>query len=313
MPARLTLYLPQRPARVYDLRDGEDYVVGRDADTPLQADDDRVSRRHALIRSRAGSWSVVDLRSKNGTQVDGADASSPRPLTGTSWVSFGGLLARFEILSPEAAAHTTEEQLRRWQSSVEMQRALTPSIGLAPLLERLLDSVLRLSGTERGFVLLADPAGELAVAALRGASPEALLSAEFAGSVGAVDRALAERRTVVSSDALHDPSLAGRASVAERCIRALVCLPLLALDQVVGALYADSDRPGKAFTELDVEILEGLAGHAALAVTVARLNAELAGMAAGLPAGATSGAPLAPGLPRWRDFQSGREERREGA
>jgi putative methionine-R-sulfoxide reductase with GAF domain len=309
MPARLTLYLPQRPARVYDLRDGEDYVVGRDADTPLQADDDRVSRRHALVRSRGGSWSVVDLRSKNGTQVDGVDAPSARPLTATSWVSFGGLLARFEILSPESAARTTEEQLRRWQSSVEMQRALTPSIGLAPLLERLLDSVLRLSGTERGFVLLADPAGELAVAALRGASPEALLGAEFAGSVGAVDCALAERRTVVSSDALHDPSLAGRASIAERCIRALVCLPLLALDQVVGALYADSDRPGKAFTELDVEILEGLAGHAALAVTVARLNAELAGMAAGLPAGA----PFAAGLPRWRDFQVAREERREGA
>jgi pimeloyl-ACP methyl ester carboxylesterase len=98
MPARLTLYLPQRPARVYDLRDGEDYVVGRDADTPLQADDDRVSRRHALVRSRGGSWSVVDLRSKNGTQVDGVDAPSARPLTGTSWVSFGGLLARFDLI-----------------------------------------------------------------------------------------------------------------------------------------------------------------------------------------------------------------------
>lgn len=309
MPARLTLYLPHRPARVYDLRDGEDYVVGRDADSPLQVDDDRVSRRHALIRSRGGSWSVVDLRSKNGTQVDGVDAPSARPLGGTSWVSFGGLLARFEILSPDAAARTTEEHLRRWQSSVEMQRTLTPSIGLAPLLERLLDSVLRLSGTERAFVLLADPAGELAVAALRGSTPEALLGPEFAGSVGAVDRALAERRTVVSGDALHDPSLARHASIAERSIRALVCLPLLALDRVVGALYADSDQPGKAFTELDVEILEGLAGHAALAVTVARLNAELAGMAAGLPAGASSTG----GLPRWRDLQIGREERREGA
>ncbi len=52
MPARLTFYLPQRPARVHDLRDGEDYVVGRDADCPLQVDDDRVSRRHALLRSR---------------------------------------------------------------------------------------------------------------------------------------------------------------------------------------------------------------------------------------------------------------------
>ena len=308
MPARLTLYLPQRPARVHDLRDGEDYVVGRDADCPLQVDDDRVSRRHALLRSREGSWTVVDLRSKNGTQVDGVDARAATPLLGTSWVSFGGLLARFETLSAEAAARTTEEHLRRWQSSVEMQRELSPSLGLAPLLERLVDSVLRLSGTERGFVLLADRQGELSVAALRGATPEALLGAEFAGSVGAVTRALSERRTVATSDAQLDPRLAGRASIAERSIRALVCLPLLALDQVVGALYADSDRPGKAFTELDVEILEGLAGHAALAITVARLNAELAGMAAGLPA-----EPPSAGLPRWRDFLVAHEERREGA
>lgn len=308
MPARLTFYLPQRPARVHDLRDGEDYVVGRDPDCPLQVDDDRVSRRHALLRGRGGSWTVVDLRSKNGTQVDGVEAPAPRAVEGTSWVSFGGLLARLEVLSPEAAARGAEEKLHRWHASAEMQRALSPSLGLAPLLERLLDSVLRLSETERGFVLLADDAGELSVASVRGATPDAPLGEEFAGSAGAVERALAERRTVTTSDAQHDPRLAGRASVAERSIRALVCVPLLALDRVVGALYADSDRPGKAFTELDVEILEGLAGHAALAVTVARLDAELAGLASGLPA-----APALGAMPRWRDLFHAREERREGA
>jgi putative methionine-R-sulfoxide reductase with GAF domain len=310
MPARLTLYLPQRPARVHDLRDGDDYVVGRDADCPLQVDDDRVSRRHALLRRREDGWSVVDLRSKNGTQVDGVDCRAATALRGTSWVSFGGLLARFEVVSEEALARATAEHLRRWRSSVEMQRQLAPSLGLAPLLDRLLDSVLSLSETERGFVLLADGDGELAVAALRGAPPEALLEAGFAGSVGAVTRSLAERRTVVTSDAWHDPRLASRSSVVERSIRALVCLPLLALDRVLGALYADSGRPGKAFTELDVEILEGLAGHAALAIAVARLDAELAGMAASLP---HSPATPPPNLPRWRDFLMAHEERREGA
>ena len=306
MPARVTLFLPQRPARVYDLRDGEDYVVGREGDAPLQADDDCVSRRHALLRGRGGGWSVVDLRSKNGTQVDGVAVRAETALAPTSWISFGGVLARFEVLSDEAAARASEEHLRRWQSSIEMQRALTPSLGLGPLLERLLDSVLRLSGTERGFVLLADPAGELSVAALRGVSPGRLLAPEFAGSIGAVERTLAERRTVVSCDALHDPRLAGHASVAERGIRALVCIPLLALDQLVGALYADSGRAGSTFTELDVEILEQLAGHAALAITVARLDGELASMAAGLPGAHPPEAPM----PRWRDFLVSREERR---
>ncbi len=44
-------------------------------------------------------------------------------------------------------------------------------------------------------------------------------------------------------------------------------------------MYADSRRPGSAFTELDLEILEALAEQAGLAVAVARLQGELVGLA----------------------------------
>jgi pSer/pThr/pTyr-binding forkhead associated (FHA) protein/putative methionine-R-sulfoxide reductase with GAF domain len=310
MPARLTLYLPDRPARVQTLRELTELVIGRDADCTVQVDDDRVSRRHAVLRPADGGWRLEDLGSKNGTQVDGVEASGAVPLATSAWLSFGGLLARFETLTEAQSARGAEDQLRRWQSSLEVQRQLTPTLGVGPLLERLLDSVLQLSGTERGFVLLADEAGELTLAASRGIAPDSLAAAEFAGSVGAVEHALAERRSVATSDALGDPRLAGRASIAEQRIRALICLPLLALDRVVGALYADSGKEGKLFTELDVEILEGLANHAALAVTVARLDAELAGVVAGLAA-----RPLAPtvaGAPRWRDLVASRSVGPEG-
>jgi len=289
MPARLTLYLPDRPARVHTLREGAECVVGRDADCALRLDDDRVSRHHARLAAGGSGWSLTDLRSKNGTQVDGAPVRGDATvLHDVSWISFGGLLARFEQLSEEQANRQHEEQLRRWQSSVEMQRRLTPSLGLSPLLERLLDSVLELTRTERAFVLLAGPDGAMTLAACRGLPAGVVYDEEFAGSVGAVELALKESRAVATSDALHDPRLAGRRSIAERSIRALVCVPLVAADRVVGALYADSSRSGAELTELDVLILEGLAGHAALAITVARLDAELAGVAAGLGAPAAS-------------------------
>jgi GAF domain-containing protein len=44
-------------------------------------------------------------------------------------------------------------------------------------------------------------------------------------------------------------------------------------------MYADSRKPGAAFTELDLEILEALASQAGLAIAVARLDAELKGLA----------------------------------
>ena len=294
MPARLTLFLADRPARVYTLREGADHVVGRDPDCAVRIDDDRASRRHAILRADEGRWRLADLRSKNGTQLDGTTVRAPaQPLQETSWISFGGVLARFEQLSEEAAARQQDEQLRRWQSSVEMQRSLTPSIGLSPLLERLLDSVLQLSRTDRAFVLLAEPDGGLVLAASRGMPAGTVMAEEFAGSVGAVQLSLQEGRPVATSDAQLDSRLAHRPSVAEHQIRALVSMPLVAAERLVGALYADSSRAGAELTELDVDILCGLAAHAALAITVARLDAELARVAAGLHAGAR---PLA-GVP----------------
>jgi pSer/pThr/pTyr-binding forkhead associated (FHA) protein len=291
VPARLTLFLADRPARVYTLREGADHVIGRDADCAVRIDDDRASRRHSLLRAEDGKWRLADLRSKNGTQLDGSTVrGTGQPLQETSWISFGGVLARFEQLSEEAAARQQDEQLRRWQSSVEMQRRLTPSLGLALLLERLLDSVLQLSRTDRAFVLLAEADGGLVLAASRGMPAGTVLAEEFAGSVGAVQLALQEGRPVATSDAQLDRRLAHRPSIAEHQVRALVCMPLVAADRLIGALYADSSRAGAELTELDVEILSGLAGHAALAITVARLDAELARVAAGLgaPAAATA-------------------------
>jgi hypothetical protein len=299
MPARLTIFVPDRPAKVHTLDERAETLLGRDEACTVRLDDERVSRRHAALRCAGGDWSLADLGSKNGTQLDGRPLQAPARLAETGWISLGGLLARFDRLSPEAAARTAEEQLRRWQSSLELQRRLTPASGLAALLERLLDSVLRLSGTERAFVLLAEPEGELVLAAAAGADGGTPFAGGFAGSAGAVERTLAEGRPVATSDAQGEPLLAARPSIAEARIRALVCLPLLALDRVIGALYADSTLPGKTFTELDVEILEGIAGHAALAITVARLDAELAGMEAELrvPPGGVA-------LPRWRDLVS---------
>lgn len=283
MPARLTLFLADRPARVYTLREGAEHTVGRDAECAVRIDDDRASRQHAVLRAGGTGWRLTDLQSKNGTQLDGAAVRSVgAPLLDTSWISFGGVLARFERLSEEDAAKQQEEQLRRWQSSIEMQRQLTPTLGLAALLDKLLGSVLQLSRTDRAFVLLAEPDGSLVLAASRGMPAGTVLAEEFAGSVGAVQLALAEGRAVATSDAQLDSRLAHRPSVAEHTIRALVCMPLVAADRLVGALYADSSRPGAVLTELDVDILSGLAAHAALGITVARLDAELARVAAGL-------------------------------
>ncbi|HEX4963093.1 MAG TPA: GAF domain-containing protein [Thermoanaerobaculia bacterium] len=272
MPARLTLHFSAAPARELVLPEGCEMVVGRDPECGVAVEDDRVSRRHAALIPGPSGWTLTDLGSKNGTLADGVRVESV-PLAEQSWISFGGLVARFEVASSMEALQ--EERLRRLTTAFEARRALEPGVGLPELLSRVVASTLALANAERGFLLLSRADGDIEVAARSGLSWDDLQAAEFGGSVGAVERVLSGGRAVVSSDARADVLLGSRASVVAGGIRALVCVPVLVQDRRIGVLYADSRKSGAAFTELDLEILESLAAQAGLAIAVARLDGEL--------------------------------------
>jgi len=277
MPARLTLHLPSAPARELILPDGGETVVGRSLECGAVIDDDRVSRRHATLAPGPAGWTVADLGSKNGTLVDGRPVTAGQ-LPARSWLSFGGLIAYFEAVA-ESVAELHEQQRWRRNAALTAQQALDPRAGLSGLLSQVVGSMLALANAERGFLLLAGEDGELEVAARSGLSWDDLRAQEFSGSVGAVERALASGQAVVSADAAADAELGARASIADGGIRALLCIPIREGGQPIGAMYADSRKPGAVFTELDLEILEGLAAQAGLALAVSRLNGELRGLA----------------------------------
>lgn len=277
MPARLTVYFPASPARVYLLPDSRPSVVGRDPGCDVVLDDDRVSRRHAALVCQGTRWSVTDTGSKNGILIDGLPVESGA-LKERSWISFGGLIARFERLR-ESVEKPEEERLRRFSTSLEIRRGLDPGAGLAVLLPRVVVSMLELTNAERGFLLLADAEGDLEVAAHAGSSWEDFGTREFGGSLSAVQRVLATGGPVVSADARADAELGERPSILATGIRALLCVPIHALDRLIGVLYADSRQPGAVFTELDLELLQALAVQAGLAIAVARLDSELKGLA----------------------------------
>lgn len=282
MPARLTFYFSDRPQHVVELdegREGEEVLVGRDPECSVVLDDDQLSRRHARLWRQEEGWVLEDLGSKNGTLAGGHRVGTT-VLTEPTWISFGGRLARFEPLSEQQLAAAARERLQRWRTSAEIQRQLDPDEGLDELLRCLMRGAQRISGTERAFVLLAGPTGELTVAATHGLTLLDLQDKEFTGSVGAVELALGERRTVVMSDAATDPRLGGRPSIVERGIHCLVCLPLHDGERSLGVLYADAPTAATGLDELDVEILEALASHASLAIAVAQLGAETRQLAA---------------------------------
>jgi predicted component of type VI protein secretion system len=76
-------------------------VVGRSAEADLILEDGSVSRKHARLELRAGTWFVVDLGSANGTFVGGQRTGESELRDGQE-VRFGSVSLKAEIVEPES-------------------------------------------------------------------------------------------------------------------------------------------------------------------------------------------------------------------
>src|SRR5258706_9614498 len=117
MLARLTVPLPFQPTRSFLVRGDVETVIGRDPDCNIVLDDERVSRRHARLGFSEGSWRLADLDSKNGTTLQGRPMREA-DLGHDGWISFGGLLARFERSTAERERDDGLRRDARLRSSI---------------------------------------------------------------------------------------------------------------------------------------------------------------------------------------------------
>jgi hypothetical protein len=314
MPALVTICYPDRPFQRLTVHEGEDVLLGRGPSADIRVDDGRISRSHARLAWDGGDWLLEDLTSKNGSTLDGEPVDRPTPLPRICELGLGGVPVRIERLSPEA-----------WRRGSAELEAVSDGCedGLDSLLGDFLDSVLRITGAERGFVLVEprSSAPEMAaVAAISGLDRGDLSSPAFTESAQLVERALDRGQRVMGSVPLGDEPGPLR--------RSALCLPLATMAGSVacGVVYVDcpaaDKRRGESDEEsacvadlqpLDEEILEALAGHAALAIRAASLKAETELLAAAVPTRAVAlplGATAAGDEPvLWREITARRTRR----
>jgi len=270
MQARLIAYPPDLAAMARTLDPGVPLSIGRAADAALRIDHPSVSRMHAELLFDGARWQLRDLGSKNGTFVDGIRVQES-PLLRPCWLRLGDVYCEFAPLEDdEAAAAEAGRQARRASATARTAR-LDHLTRLEDLLDASLRGVVELAQCERGFVLLAQ-ADDFVVRTSLAADPARMSPRSFSGSVGAIRRALHDRRSVVANDIGRDPWLAGRASVIAAGLNALVALPLFDGECALGAIYADRMRPGPAITTLDLELLEAFAETAALWIAARRTS-----------------------------------------
>jgi pSer/pThr/pTyr-binding forkhead associated (FHA) protein len=101
-----------RPDSVYPLLDAE-CTIGRTPDNGLAVPDGSVSSKHARILRTDDGFVIEDLKSRNGTFVNGERvADGPRKLSDGDLIRLGKMIMTFNVARETKAGETTEPEVR---------------------------------------------------------------------------------------------------------------------------------------------------------------------------------------------------------
>ena len=270
--------------------DADRLSIGRSSSSDIRLEDNRVSRCHAAIERRPdGSFVLIDLDSRGGTQLDGRQLTpyEPVPLSDLSrirlvdyelvfhqpviesrkWpdsVQREGEDDRFMILKilksfaariPCRSAASADDWSGAYRQLLEVSRILGGGSDLVEQLERALDDLLaRFPGAEGAIILAPDQNGILSPLACslrdRGAKAR---SVALSGSLAR--QALAESEAMLVTEVPMEAKLSidDRDRSLMMPIRAWLCVPLLGLeDRPVGLvqLFSPAFQPDFSAEEL---------------------------------------------------------------
>jgi HD-GYP domain-containing protein (c-di-GMP phosphodiesterase class II) len=158
----------------------------------------------------------------------------------------------------------------------EIGRMVNSSLDLQTVLREVMDTIVRLTGADRGFLMLKDEGGELETRVARNWERASLDPQEIHVSRTVVDWVVQHATPILTTNALDDPRFSAQESVVAYNLRSIVCVPLKAKDRLIGVLYADSRLKAGLFGDEDRALLTLFAHQAAVAIENARLFNALA-------------------------------------
>jgi signal transduction histidine kinase len=176
------------------------------------------------------------------------------------------------------SATDLEHRQEELGSLYEVTQEIVSILELDDLLESILDRAIVLVGAERGFLVLYDPRrspDDFQVAAARQFSSGDVDDAQIEVSHGLMRRVLSTREPVVTTNAQEDPRFQTSNSVVTYQIRSVLATPMLAKEELIGAIYVDTRLSSRLFRQADLALLSAMANQAAAAVQMARLYQDL--------------------------------------
>lgn len=263
-------------------------LIGRKGDADVVLSNQHISRHHAKIVKMAEGHFLQDLASTHGTFVNNnrveqhilkhgdkialgkdkieihyfvGEAKVPKaPKSDTTHI-FERSLIDLGVVLPSAVS-----DLEKISCILDFQCQWEQLFTLDAAFQKILESALKISGAERGFILVKDSTTFGYAAGLDGQGRNLSLS-HFQTSHSVVDQVVGDAQPVFMVEGIQG-KFAEQASIVAMNLRAIACLPLMGIPSqadkpsILGILYLDSTKKMHSLSGLDQKIISKLAVEA---------------------------------------------------
>jgi two-component system NtrC family sensor kinase len=303
---KLTVIEGPDEGKNYQLPTDQPQLIGRSTEA-IPLSDNTVSRRHAELTPDGNTWFLRDLKSHNGTMVNGVAIKDRIRLepgdeirVGATVFLFGdpvNLIKKPSVLITDELDMETEVEERivtqadsyigtdasedpdTPAAAVDHLRVIYTLTALTArimnnreLLEAVMDLVFNEFKPERGVIMIQGVSDDEPL--VPGVVRHAKAPRPDDEPTIHVSRTILNMATlgegVLTTNAMTDPRFVSGDSVQQYQIRSAICSPILFGDHVFGAIYIDSSTQNHAFKKEQLELLNAIGQHTGLALA----NAE---------------------------------------
>ena len=168
-----------------------------------------------------------------------------------------------------------EQRFGHLEALAGIGQVVNSTLEVDEVLQIVMDTIVRLMGAERGFLMLRDERGEMVTRIARNWEQESINPNEFAISRTVVERVIEAGEAILTTNAREDPRFGAQESIIAFNLRSILCVPLMVKTELIGVIYTDNRIRTGIFSEKDRDLLLAFANQAAVAIENARLFSSL--------------------------------------
>ncbi len=168
-----------------------------------------------------------------------------------------------------------EQRFSNLQALAGIGQIINSTLEVDEVLQIVMDTIVRLTEAERGFLMLRNEQGEMETRIARNWEQESINKSEFAISRTIIERVINSGEAVLTTNAREDPRFGGQESIIAFNLRSILCVPLMVKTDIIGVIYTDNRIRSGIFSESDRDLLIAFANQAAVAIDNARLFSSL--------------------------------------